>query len=109
VERLTVVDRERDGIDLVQPALFAVTVALAALWQSWGIQPGAVVGHSLGEIAAAHVAGVLDLADAVRVICRRSRLLHRLSGRGAMAAVDLPLDEARATLAGLEDRLAVAV
>jgi acyl transferase domain-containing protein len=109
IERLTAADRDLDRIDLVQPALFAVTVALAALWQSWGIQPGAVVGHSLGEIAAAHVAGVLDLPDAVRVICRRSRLLHRLSGRGAMAAVDLPLDEARAALAGLEDRLAVAV
>ena len=109
VERLTVVDRELDGIDEVQPALFAVSVALAALWQSWGIQPGAVVGHSLGEIAAAHVAGALDLPDAARVICRRSHLLRRLSSRGAMAAVDLPLEEARAALQGFEDRLAVAV
>ena len=109
IAQLTATDGDLDGIAQVQPALFAVTVALAALWQSWGIQPGAVVGHSLGEIAAAHVAGALDLPDAVRVICRRSRLLHRLSGRGAMAAVDLTLDEARAALEGLEDRLAVAV
>jgi acyl transferase domain-containing protein/acyl carrier protein len=109
IERLTATDREIDGIDEVQPALFAVSVALAALWESWGIRPGAVIGHSLGEIAAAHVAGALDLPDAVRVICRRSRLLHRLSGRGAMAAVDLTLEEARAALAGLEDRLGVAV
>ncbi len=109
IERLTTASRDLDGIDTVQPTLFAVTIGLAALWQSWGIRPGAVVGHSLGEVAAAHVAGALDLADAVRVICRRSRLLRRLSGRGAMAAVDLSLEEAQAALAGLEDRLAVAV
>jgi acyl transferase domain-containing protein/acyl carrier protein len=109
IERLTAPDRDLAGIDEVQPALFAVAIALAALWQSWGIRPGAVVGHSLGEVAAAHVAGALDLADAVAVICRRSRLLRRLSGRGAMAAVDLNLEDARAALEGLEDRLAVAV
>jgi epothilone polyketide synthase E len=84
-------------------------VALAALWRSWGVHPHAVVGHSMGEVAAAHVAGVLDLADAVRVICRRSQLLRPLSGRGAMAVVQLPLDQARAALAGHEDRLAIAV
>jgi acyl transferase domain-containing protein/acyl carrier protein len=109
IARLTAADRDLDGIDEVQPALFGVTVALAALWESWGIRPGAVVGHSLGEIAAAHIAGALDLPDAVRVICRRSRLLHRQSGRGAMAAVDLTLEAARAALVGFEDRLAVAV
>jgi acyl transferase domain-containing protein/acyl carrier protein len=109
IERLTAGARDLDGIDEVQPTLFAVTVGLAALWQSWGIRPGAVVGHSLGEVAAAHVAGALDLADAVRVICRRSRLLRRLSNRGAMAAVDLGLEDAQGALEGLEDRLAVAV
>ena len=70
-------------------ALFAIQVALAALWRSWGVEPAAVVGHSMGEVAAAHVAGALTLEDAARVICRRSRLLRRVSGQGAMAVVEL--------------------
>ncbi|HZR98777.1 MAG TPA: type I polyketide synthase, partial [Chloroflexota bacterium] len=96
-------------IDVVQPTLFAIQVALAALWQSWGVEPDAVVGHSMGEVAAAHVAGALSLADAARIICRRSRLLRRTSGQGAMAVVELSFDEARAEIAGYEQRLAVAV
>ncbi|WP_042696540.1 type I polyketide synthase, partial [Azospirillum sp. B506] len=84
---------------VVQPVLFALQVALAALWRSWGIVPAAVVGHSMGETAAAHVAGALSLAAAVRVICRRSRLLDRLRGQGAMALVELSLAEAHARLA----------
>ncbi|WP_244433921.1 type I polyketide synthase [Azospirillum sp. B506] len=84
---------------VVQPVLFALQVALAALWRSWGIVPAAVVGHSMGETAAAHVAGALSLAAAVRVICRRSRLLDRLRGQGAMALVELSLAEAQARLA----------
>ncbi|WP_437631049.1 type I polyketide synthase [Sorangium sp. So ce854] len=101
--------RSRLGqIDVVQPALFAMEVALAALWRSWGVEPDAVVGHSMGEAAAAHVAGALGLDDAARVICRRSRLLRRLSGRGAMAVVELPLEQAEAAIAGHRDRLSVA-
>ncbi|WP_437775823.1 type I polyketide synthase [Sorangium sp. So ce1097] len=101
--------RSRLGqIDVVQPALFAMGVALAALWRSWGVEPDAVVGHSMGEAAAAHVAGALGLEDAARVICRRSRLLRRLSGRGAMAVVELPLEQAVAAIAGHRDRLSVA-
>ncbi|WP_438004487.1 type I polyketide synthase [Sorangium sp. So ce321] len=101
--------RSRLGqIDVVQPALFAMEVALAALWRSWGVEPDAVVGHSMGEVAAAHVAGALSLDDAARVICRRSRLLRRLSGRGAMAVVELPLEQAEAAIAGHRDRLSVA-
>lgn len=96
-------------IDVIQPTLFAVEVALAALWRSWGIEPHAVVGHSMGEVAAAHVAGALSLADATRIICRRSHLLKRVSGRGTMAVVELSIEEARRALAGYEDRLAVAV
>ena len=96
-------------IDVVQPVLFALQVALAELWRSWGVEPAAVVGHSMGEIAAAHVAGALGLADAARIICRRSELLRRVSGQGGMAVVELGLDEARAALAGREDRLSVAV
>lgn len=98
-----------DRIDVVQPALFAMQVALSALWRSWGIEPAAVVGHSMGEVAASHVAGVLSLRDAVRIICRRSRLLRRISGQGSMAVVELSLDEAAHALQGFEDRLSVAV
>lgn len=96
-------------IDVIQPVLFSVEVALAALWRAWGFEPAAVVGHSMGEVAASHVAGVLSLEDAVRVICRRSRLLRRTSGQGAMAVVELTMGEAAAALAGREQLLSVAV
>jgi myxalamid-type polyketide synthase MxaE and MxaD len=96
-------------IDVVQPVLFAIEVALSALWQSWGVQPDLVVGHSMGEVAAAHVAGALSLEDAVAIICRRSRLLRRISGEGEMALVELTAAEAQAALSGYEDRLSVAV
>ena len=95
-------------IEIIQPALFAIQVALAALWCSWGIEPQAVVGHSLGEAAAAYVAGVLSFDDAVRVICHRSRLVKRTIGQGAMAAVELSIEEARRVLAGSEDRVSIA-
>jgi acyl transferase domain-containing protein/aryl carrier-like protein len=96
-------------IDVVQPVLFAVEVALAALWQSWGVTPDCVVGHSMGEVAAAHVAGMVSLVDAARVICRRSQLLRKVSGQGAMGLVELTAAEAEKALAGYEDRLSVAV
>ncbi|WP_081635440.1 type I polyketide synthase [Nocardia sp. BMG111209] len=93
-------DRSRlDEIAVVQPTLFAIQVALAALWDSWGVRPGAVVGHSMGEVAAAHVAGVLDLADAARVITHRSRLMARLAGAGAMAVIELAPEQLRDRLA----------
>ncbi len=95
-------------IEVLQPALFAIQVALAALWRAWGIEPDAVVGHSMGEVAAAHVAGALSLDDAARIICRRSRLVKPAIGRGAMAAVELSLDEANRALAGFEDRVSIA-
>ena len=95
-------------IDIVQPALSAIQLALAALWRSWGIEPQAVVGHSMGEVAAACVAGALSLEDAARVICRRSRLIRPAIGRGAMAAVELSVEEARRALAGYEDRVSIA-
>ena len=67
------------GIDRIQPTLFTMQVALAATMRSYGVQPGAVIGHSMGEVAAAVVAGALSLEDGVRVICCRSRLMstHR--------------------------------
>ncbi len=95
-------------IDLAQPAAFAVQVALAALWRSWGIAPDAVVGHSMGEVAAAYVAGALSLEDAVRITRHRSQLMKRVAGKGAMAVVELTRDEAQRVLAGYEDRLSVA-
>ena len=98
-----------DAVDVIQPALFAIEVGLAALWRSWGIEPDAVVGHSMGEVAAAHVAGALSLDDAVKVICRRSRLMRRTSGRGAMVAVALSPEQAERARAGYEDRVSVAV
>jgi len=95
-------------IDVLQPALFAIQVALAAVWRSWGIEPDAVVGHSMGEVAAAHVAGALSLDEAARIICRRSGLVKRTIGRGAIAAVELSLEDARRALIGYEDRVSIA-
>ncbi|MGD1252931.1 sulfolipid-1 biosynthesis phthioceranic/hydroxyphthioceranic acid synthase [Mycobacterium seoulense] len=78
------------GIDRVQPTIFTMQVALAEAMKSYGVRPGAVIGHSLGESAAAVVAGGLSLRDGVRVICRRSKLMARIAGSGAMASVELP-------------------
>ncbi|MBC3841105.1 acyltransferase domain-containing protein [Streptacidiphilus sp. 4-A2] len=74
-----------DRVDVVQPALFAVMVSLARLWQSHGIHPTAVIGHSQGEIAAAHIAGALTLDDAARIAALRSQALHAITGHGGMA------------------------
>ncbi|MFI2346138.1 type I polyketide synthase [Streptomyces sp. NPDC019443] len=78
-----------DRVDVVQPALFAVMVSLARLWESVGVRPAAVIGHSQGEIAAAHVAGALSLGDACRVVALRSKALHTLAGSGGMVSVPL--------------------
>lgn len=80
---------------VAQPANFAVQVALAALLKSWGIKPDAVVGHSVGEIAAAYIAGALSLEDALLVSYHRSRLQQTLAGKGSMLAVDLSEVEAK--------------
>nr|RNJ65933.1 MAG: polyketide synthase [Leptolyngbya sp. IPPAS B-1204] len=92
----------------VQPALFALQVALAALWRSWGIQPDAVVGHSLGEVTAACVAGALSLEDGMQVVIHRSRLMQQASGRGKMAAVELSVAEAESLIAPYPHRLEIA-
>jgi phthiocerol/phenolphthiocerol synthesis type-I polyketide synthase C len=95
-------------IGIVQPAIFAVQVAQAALWRSWGVEPEAVIGHSLGEVSAAYVAGALTLTDAARVICGRARLLRRPSCRGGMVVAELTLAEARELISGHEHEVALA-
>ncbi|MDN3658658.1 SDR family NAD(P)-dependent oxidoreductase [Ferruginibacter paludis] len=98
-----------DEIDVVQPMLFAIQVALAGLWQSWGIKPDAVVGHSMGEVAAAHVAGILNLEDATRIICRRSQLLKQMRGLGSMLVTELSPDQAKECIKGYNNDVVIAV
>ncbi|ATW47937.1 type I polyketide synthase [Streptomyces peucetius] len=98
-----------ERIEILQPVLFAVNVSLAAVWQASGVQPAAVVGHSQGEIAAAHVAGALSLEDAAKLIVLRSGLFAReLVGKGAVASVALPADAVEERLTPWQDRLVVA-
>ncbi|MBY8849861.1 type I polyketide synthase, partial [Saccharothrix sp. MB29] len=82
-----------DRVDVVQPALWAVNVALAALWRHHGVEPAAVIGHSQGEIAAAVVAGGLSLEDGARVVALRSRAITAITGAGGMVSVPLPATE----------------
>jgi acyl transferase domain-containing protein len=110
IERLTAPAEvsSLDRIDTVQPVLFAFLCSLAALWRSWGVEPQAVIGHSMGEVAAAVIAGALSPEDGAAVICQRSSLMRRVSGRGLMALTALNMEEA-ADLAGrYSGRLSVA-
>ncbi len=87
-----------DRVEVLQPVLFAVGVALAEVWRHAGVVPRLMIGHSQGEIAAACVAGVLSLEDAAKAVILRARALAGLAGTGAMAAVDLPAEEVAARL-----------
>ncbi|MFF0520950.1 SDR family NAD(P)-dependent oxidoreductase [Actinomadura nitritigenes] len=90
-----------ERVDVVQPVSFAVNVALARLWESFGVRPDAVVGHSQGEIAAACVAGALSLEDAARVVALRSQAIARgLAGRGGMVSLAVPAEAVSSWLAG---------
>lgn len=110
----SLIERLRDAeplaaVDEIQPALWAMEVALAAVWRERGIEPDLLIGHSMGEIAAATVSGALTVREAAAVVCRRARLLLRLAGGGAMAFVQLGEAEARTAIAACADRVSVGV
>ncbi|MGR8007756.1 type I polyketide synthase [Streptomyces hypolithicus] len=99
---------ELGSVDIIQSMLFAMQIGLAEVWRRYGVAPGAIIGHSVGEIAAAVVAGVLSESDGARLVCRRSALLRKVAGNGAMIMVDRPFDEVRA-LIGSTDALCAAI
>jgi acyl transferase domain-containing protein len=94
---------------VVQPLLWAIEVAIAAVWRDWGLEPDVLIGHSMGEIAAATVAEALTVRDAAAVVCRRSTLLGALHGSGGMVAVPLGEREARDAIGDHAGRVVVAV
>ncbi|WP_171163186.1 type I polyketide synthase [Streptomyces sp. I05A-00742] len=112
----SVIDRLTDGTDLVNetvavvhPVLWAVQVSLAETWRAWGVEPDVVLGHSMGESAAARVAGALSHADAAAVVCRRARLIRdRVAGQGTMSVAALTADEADRLIAELAVDVSVA-
>ncbi|MFC0003925.1 type I polyketide synthase [Micromonospora siamensis] len=103
---------EADEINLTlytQPALFTLEYALAKLWLSLGVRPGAMIGHSIGEVVAAAVAGLFDLPDAVKLVAVRARLMQSVSAPGGMAAVAAAVDEVAPLLDGYPDLSLAAV
>ncbi|MDT7800759.1 MAG: hypothetical protein QOI78_4192, partial [Actinomycetota bacterium] len=98
-----------ERVDVVQPALWAMMVSLAAVWRHHGVEPAAVVGHSQGEIAAAVVAGALSLEDGALVVALRSKAILALAGRGGMVSVPLPPEEVTAAIESWGDRISIAV
>ena len=102
-------DSQMQRTEISQPAIFAMQMALAALWQSWGIQPAAVVGHSVGEIAAACVAGIITLDQAAKIIVLRGRFMDECSAAGGtMLAVGMSADEARTVIARHDRTVSIA-
>jgi polyketide synthase 7 len=97
-----------ERIDVIQPVLFTMMVSLAGLWSACGVRPEAVVGHSQGEIAAAHLAGGLSLEDAARLVARRSQVLATITGIGRMASIALGAREVLARLEPWNGRIVIA-
>ena len=97
-----------DRVDVVQPVLFAVMVSLARCWEAFGIRPGAVIGHSQGEITAAYIAGALSLADAAKIVTLRSKAIVTIAGTGGMASVPLSAGDVAARLERWPGRIGVA-
>ncbi len=97
-----------DQAKYAQPALFAFEYALAKLWQSWGMEPSVLLGHSLGEYVAAVIAGVFTMEDGLRLVCARARLMDTLSQPGAMRSVSATAERVRAELAGFENEVSIA-
>ncbi len=91
-----------------QPALFAIQVALANLWKSLGVHPDAIVGHSMGEVAAAHIAGALSLEDALQVICQRGKVIEPVNGMGRVAFVELSMEATQSLIQQLDSPVSVA-
>ena len=102
-------DAWMDEIDQLQPILFALQVGMARQWMAWGVKPDLIVGHSMGEVAAGHLAGILSLDDSARIICRRTQLLAQLQGEGTMGMVELGVADARKVIAPYGDKLHIAV
>jgi acyl transferase domain-containing protein/acyl carrier protein len=97
-----------DETEFTQPCLFAFEYSLAQLWMSWGVEPAAVMGHSVGEYVAACVAGVFSLEDGCKLIAARGKLMQSLPKGGTMAAVFAGEDKVRAAIASFADSLAIA-
>ena len=95
--------------EIAQPCIFAVQTALAAVWRSWGVTPAAVIGHSIGEVTAAHVAGILPLDDAARIVVHRARLMQRATGLGRMASIELPVADVETLIRGARLGAGVAI
>ena len=104
--RQALLDGHLGDVDRIQPLLYAMQTGLAAVWRAYGVGPAAVIGHSVGEIAAAVTAGMLGLTDGARLVCRRSILLRRVAGKGEMALVRLPMPEVEERLGNRPDAAA---
>ena len=97
-----------ERIEVLQPALFAVMVSLARLWQECGIEPAAVIGHSQGEIAAAHISGALSLEDAALLAALRSKIISSMAGEGGLLSVFVPLSELDSLIGPYEEKIVLA-
>lgn len=97
-----------DQTAYTQPALFAIEYALYKLWQSWGIKPDGVLGHSVGEYVSACVAGVYSLEEGIKLIAERGRLMQSLPQKGAMAAIFAPIETVKSVISPYGDQVEIA-